>query len=127
MSWGPEDDLLGSSPSTSEPSPASPHAHAERQGGADAPVRVHDRRTARREGREVARLRCVGAGRSFAVECDVFPVNAMRATPLRPGPYHFESLDQARAFLSEVAQALEYLGCYVVDPDAEDEGGAEAA
>jgi hypothetical protein len=90
-------------------------------------LRVYDRRTARREGREVARLRCVWAGSAFVVECEVFPVNAMRATPILPGPYVFESLKEAKAFLREVARALEYLGCYVADPDAEDVGDAEAA
>jgi hypothetical protein len=127
MSWGFGDDLLGSSPNTSEPSPATPHAHADEQTGAEAPLRVYDRRTARREGREVARLRCVWAGSAFVVECEVFPVNAMRATPILPGPYLFESLKEAKAFLWEVARALEYLGCYVADPDAEDVGDAEAA
>jgi len=90
-------------------------------------VRVHERRTARREGREVAKLRCVGAGGAFAVECEVFPVNAMRTTPLAPGPYRFQSLEEARAFLTEVARALEYLGCDLVDPDAPDERDAAAA
>jgi len=127
MSWGFGDDLLGSSPSTSEPSPATPHAHADQQTGAEGPLRVYDRRTARRDGREVARLQCAWAGSAFVVECEVFPVNAMRPTPLLPGPYRFESLKEARAFLSEVARALDYLGCYVTDPDAEREVGAAAA
>lgn len=80
-------------------------------------MRVHERRTARKEGREVVRLRCESAGGAFAVACEVFPANAMRTTPLLPGPYRFETLAEARAFLTEVTMALEYLGCYVVDPD----------
>ena len=127
MSWGPEDDLLGSRPSTSEPShPASPYDRTA-QPAVEPPMRVYDRRTARRDGREVARLQCVWAGSAFVVECEVFPVNAMRPAPLLPGPYRFESLKEARAFLSEVAQALDYLGCYMTDPDAEREAGAAAA
>jgi len=90
-------------------------------------MRVHERRTARREGREVARLRCVGTGGDFTVECEVFPVNAMNATPLVPGPYRFESLEEANAFLTEAARALAYLGCDLVDSGAPDERDAEAA
>jgi hypothetical protein len=127
MGSGPEDDLIRSRPGKSKPSPPSPHPDAEPEGEAGAHVRIHGRRLARREGREVARLSCVGAGISFAVECDVFPVNAMRAVPLQPGPYRFDNLAEAKAFLLEAAQALAYLGCNVVDPDVEDEDGAQAA
>jgi hypothetical protein len=71
-----------------------------------------DRRSARKDGREVAALRCVDAGaRGFLIECDVYPVDAVRVEPLRPGPYAFATRAQADAFMDEASKALTYLGC----------------
>ena len=55
-----------------------------------------DRRSARKDGREVVALRCVDTGmKGFVVECDVYPVDAVRVEPLRPGPYTFATRAQA--------------------------------
>jgi len=71
-----------------------------------------DRRSARKDGREVVALRCVDTGMNgFVVECDVYPVNGIRVEPLRPGPYAFATRAQANAFMDEAAKALTYLGC----------------
>jgi hypothetical protein len=70
------------------------------------------RRSARRDGREVVAMRCVDTGpNGFVVECDVYPVDAVRVEPLRPGPYRFATRGQADAFMNETAKALTYLGC----------------
>jgi len=71
-----------------------------------------DRRSARKDGREVVALRCVDTGMNgFVIECDVYPVNGIRVEPLRPGPYAFATRAQANAFMDEAAKALTYLGC----------------
>jgi hypothetical protein len=71
-----------------------------------------NRRSARKDGREVVALRCVDTGANgYVVECDVYPVDAVRVEPLRPGPYRFATRAQADAFLDEAAKALTYLGC----------------
>lgn len=71
-----------------------------------------DRRSARKDGREVVALRCVDTGAGgFVVECDVYPVDAVRVEPLRPGPYTFATRGEAEAFLDEAGKALTYLGC----------------
>ena len=71
-----------------------------------------DRRSARKDGREVVALRCVDTGMNgFVVECDVYPVNGIRVEPLRPGPYAFATRAHANAFMDEAARALTYLGC----------------
>jgi hypothetical protein len=71
-----------------------------------------DRRSARKDGREVVALRCVDTGLGgFVVECDVYPVDAVRVEPLRPGPYKFATRREANAFMDEAATALTYLGC----------------
>ena len=71
-----------------------------------------DRRSARKDGREVVALRCVDTGMNgFVVECDVYPVNGIRVEPLRPGPYTFATRAQADTFMNEAARALTYLGC----------------
>jgi hypothetical protein len=73
-----------------------------------------DRRSARKDGREIVTLRCVDLGGAFAIECDVYPVDGLRVEPLRPGPYRFATRDEADAFLDEAMRALTYLGCEVV-------------
>jgi hypothetical protein len=71
-----------------------------------------DRVSARKDGREVVALRGVDTGmKGFIVECDVYPVDAVRVEPLRPGPYTFATRPQADAFMDEAAKALTYLGC----------------
>jgi hypothetical protein len=71
-----------------------------------------DRRSARKDGREVVALRCVDTGvGGFVVECDVYPVDAVRVEPLRPGPYRFPTRPQADTFMDEASKALTYLGC----------------
>jgi hypothetical protein len=72
-----------------------------------------DRRSARKDGREIVALRCVQANGGFAIECDVYPANGLRVEPLRPGPYRFASREEADAFIAEAVRALEYLGCEV--------------
>jgi hypothetical protein len=72
-----------------------------------------DRRSARKDGREIVALRCVQANGGFAIECDVYPANGLRVEPLRPGPYRFASRAEADAFIAEAVRALEYLGCEV--------------
>ena len=70
------------------------------------------RRSARKDGREVVALRCVDTGANgFVVECDVYPVDAGRVEPLRPGPYAFATRWEADSFMNEAAKALTYLGC----------------
>jgi hypothetical protein len=72
-----------------------------------------DRRSARKDGREIVALRCVQANGGFAIECDVYPVDGLRVEPLRPGPYRFGSRAEADAFIAEAVRAFEYLGCEV--------------
>ena len=72
-----------------------------------------DRRSARKDGREVVALRCVNTGGTFVIECDVYPVDAVRVEPLRPGPYRFAKREQADEFIAEITTSLEYLGCEV--------------
>jgi hypothetical protein len=72
-----------------------------------------DRRSATKDGREVAALRCVEVGGAFVIECDVYPVDGLRVEPLRPGPYRFATREKADAFIDEAVLALTYLGCEI--------------
>jgi hypothetical protein len=72
-----------------------------------------ERRSARKDGREIVALRCVELLNGFTIECDVYPVDGLRVEPLRPGPYRFGSREEADAFIAEAIRALEYLGCDV--------------
>ena len=72
-----------------------------------------DRRSARKDGREIVALRCVELLNGFTIECDVYPVDGLRVEPLRPGPYRFGTRKEANAFIDEAVRALEYLGCDV--------------
>ena len=65
----------------------------------------------KKDGRPVVRMRCADYGTEWIVECDVYPVDAVRVEPLRPGPYTFATRAQANAFMDEAAKALTYLGC----------------
>jgi hypothetical protein len=69
-------------------------------------------RHAKRDGRSVAVLRAVDYGDSCVVEAEVFPAGALEA--VRPGPYTFADAHQATAFVTEVVEALMYLGCDVL-------------
>lgn len=66
-------------------------------------------RQARRDGRPVALLRAVDHGHACVVEAEVYPADGSH--PVHPGPYTFGDARQAAAFVSEVADALMYLGC----------------
>jgi 5-carboxymethyl-2-hydroxymuconate isomerase len=70
-------------------------------------------RSARKDGREIVRLRFVEEQNAFLVECEVYPVGGLRVEPLRPGPYRFGSRDDADTFIRETITILEYLGCDV--------------
>jgi hypothetical protein len=72
-----------------------------------------DRRSARKDGREIVAMRCVETNGSFAIECDVYPANGLRVEPLRPGPYRFATRADANAFIDEAVKAFEHLGCDV--------------
>jgi hypothetical protein len=72
-----------------------------------------DRRSARKDGREIVALRCVEAHGGFAIECDVYPADGLRVEPLRPGPYRFATRADANAFIDEAVKALEHLGCEI--------------
>lgn len=69
--------------------------------------------TARKDGREVVRMRSVDEGGSCVIECEVYPLSGLRVEPLRPGPYRFSSQGEADAFIKEAVLALTYLGCEV--------------
>jgi hypothetical protein len=69
--------------------------------------------SARKEGREVVRLRSVDQGGACIIECEVYPLSGLRIEPLRPGPYRFTSSSEADAFVNEAVLALTYLGCDV--------------
>ena len=72
-----------------------------------------DRRSARKDGREIVAMRCVVTDGIFAIECDVYPAGGLRVEPLRPGPYRFATRADADAFIDEAVRALEHLGCDV--------------
>ena len=72
-----------------------------------------DRRSARKDGREIVALRCVELLNGFTIECDVYPVDGLRVEPLRPGPYRFGTRAEADDFIAEATRALEYLGCEI--------------
>jgi hypothetical protein len=69
--------------------------------------------SARKDGREVVRLRSVDQGGGCVIECEVYPLSGLRVEPLRPGPYRFPSRSEADAFINEAVLALTYLGCDV--------------
>lgn len=70
-------------------------------------------RSARKDGRELVRLRYVEQPTGFLVECEVYPIGGLRVEPLRPGPYKFGTRDEADTFIRETVSILEYLGCDV--------------
>ena len=70
-------------------------------------------RSARKDGRELVRLRYVEERSAFLIECEVYPVGGLRVEPLRPGPYRFGTRDEADTFIRESIAILEYLGCDV--------------
>ncbi len=70
-------------------------------------------RTARKDGKQVVTLRAIQRGVECTVECEVYPVSGLRVDPLSPGPYTFDTPEEAKAFVAEAAQALTFLGCEV--------------
>jgi hypothetical protein len=70
-------------------------------------------KTARRDGRQVVTLRRENADDQVVVHCEVYPVNSLRVEPIRPGPYVFNSEEEASSFVEETSRALEYLGCAI--------------
>jgi hypothetical protein len=70
-------------------------------------------KTARKDGRQVVTLRREQSDDQVVVHCEVYPVNSLRVEPIRPGPYVFNSEDEAKTFVDETSRALEYLGCTV--------------
>jgi hypothetical protein len=70
-------------------------------------------RSARKENREVVRMRYVENPDGYLVECEVYPLGGLRVEPLRPGPYRFDTRDEADTFIKETVTVLEYLGCDV--------------
>lgn len=96
-------------PAALEPEPYAPPVAAPPA----APPQERAHRTARREGRQVASLRCLETSGEFLVECEVYPVSTVTVDPLRPGPYRFGSMQDANGFLDEAVLALKYLGCDV--------------
>ena len=88
--------------------PADPSA-----GDGGLPETVIERRSARKDGREVAALTCLVDGGAYVVECEVRPMHGARGHAISRGPYRFATLGEANAFLDEAGRALEYLGCHV--------------
>ena len=70
-------------------------------------------KTARKDGRQVVTLRREQTDDQVVVHCEVYPVNSLRVEPIRPGPYTFNSEEEATTFVEETSRALEYLGCTV--------------
>ena len=70
-------------------------------------------RSARKDNREVVRMRYVENTDGYLVECEVYPLGGLRVEPLRPGPYRFDTRDEADLFIRETVSVLEHLGCDV--------------
>jgi hypothetical protein len=70
-------------------------------------------RSARKEGRELVRIRYVEEIDGYLIECEVYPVDGLRVEPLRPGPYRFKKREEADSFIRETVTILEYFGCDV--------------
>jgi hypothetical protein len=70
-------------------------------------------RSARKDGREIVRMRYAEEGSTYLVECEVYPASGLRVEPLRPGPYRFATRDEGDLFIRETVTILEYLGCDV--------------
>ena len=80
---------------------------------AEGDVSEVELRSARKDGREIVRMRHVALGDGFLVECEVYPVGGLRVEPLRPGPYHFATREESGTFVRETVAILEHLGCEV--------------
>ena len=70
-------------------------------------------RSARKDNREVVRMRYVENPDGYLVECEVYPLGGLRVEPLRPGPYRFDTREDADTFIKETVSVLEHLGCDV--------------
>jgi hypothetical protein len=82
-------------------------------GANGSPAREVAVRSAKKEGRRLARIRCLDRGRDVIVECLIYPASSLQVEPLRPGPYVFPSAAEATRFVDEIVLALEYLGCEI--------------
>ena len=80
---------------------------------AGLPETVLDRRSARRNGRDVASLACLADHGAYVVRCEIYPAYGTRSGPILRGPHRFATLSEANAFLDEAGRALECLGCHV--------------
>jgi hypothetical protein len=70
-------------------------------------------RSARKDGREIVRMRYVEEPEGYVIECEVYSARGLRVEPLRPGPYRFSNRTDADAFVRETVTILEHLGCDV--------------
>ena len=77
------------------------------------PAEPQELRSARKDNRELVRMRYVEETGTYLVECEVYPLGGLRVEPLRPGPYRFGTRDDADTFIRETVTILEYLGCDV--------------
>ena len=68
-------------------------------------------RTASREGRPVAQLRCYDSDGATIVDAEVLPAGA--TDRVRRGPYRFATAPEAFRFVQEALLALQYLGCQI--------------
>jgi hypothetical protein len=68
-------------------------------------------RRARRNGRSVASLRALDYGSACVVEALLG--EADEAAPAEPRSYRFPDAGEATAFVSEVVEAMMYLGCEI--------------
>ena len=93
---------------TAAPSVMTPHG-----GAADAPGLEVFSREARRGGDLVVRMRCVRRGEIFVVDCEVHPQEARSGAGPELRSYSFGDRHEAKLFVDESAQALEYLGCEI--------------
>jgi hypothetical protein len=73
-------------------------------------VFVHE---AYKDGRAVARLRCVRKGDGYTVEADAWPVSASPDEPPLRRSFAFVDRQEAERFAADATRALAYLGCRV--------------
>jgi hypothetical protein len=69
----------------------------------------------RRDGKVVALLRGIpGEHGAVTVEAEVYPVTLRSVEPQRQ-PFQFTSREQASRFVEAALDALQYLGCTIID------------
>jgi hypothetical protein len=84
---------------------------SELQPAAPPPGRELFVRHARKDGRSLAVIRATDQGYACVVEAEVYQVGVPATSPARPGPYTFGTAREATTFVTEVVEALMYLGC----------------